>query len=76
MVQAVSVCQPLATVGEGKGRLGRHLVHSRSKLGFLLGAAGANIDDGNQLREAPRLGARPGPSPAPADPAKGETRAP
>lgn len=35
-----------------------------------MGATGARTADGNQLREAPRLGARPGPSPAPADPAK------
>lgn len=33
-------------------------------------AARAKTADGNQLQEAPRLGARPGPSPAPADPAK------
>lgn len=37
-----------------------------------LGAARAKTADGNQLREAQRLGASPGPSPAPADPVKGE----
>lgn len=55
---------------EGEGKLGLHLVHPRSKLGFLLGAVGARTADENQLREARGLGERPGPSPAPADPAK------
>ncbi|XP_047648908.1 guanine nucleotide-binding protein G(I)/G(S)/G(O) subunit gamma-8 isoform X1 [Phacochoerus africanus] len=38
------------------------------------GADRAKTADGNQLREAPRFGVRPGPSPAPADPAKGGGR--
>lgn len=66
------VPQRLAAVWEGNRSLGRHPVFPHSKLGFLLGGGpGQKTADGNQLREAQRLGASPGPSPAPADPAKG-----
>lgn len=64
--------QPLAAVGEEE-RGNRVFTQSSPALSwvFSTGAALAKTADGNQLREAPRPSARPGPSPAPADTAGG-----
>ena len=66
--------QPLAAIRQREGRLGRHPVFPALSCVSSSGADRAKTADGNQLREAPRFGVIPGPSPAPADPAKGGGR--